>query len=102
MAKAEWGTKRICQHCGKPFYDMKKKQPACPACKTPFDIEGTIKYRSHRYSEKKYVIKKEDYAPDDIETSSDIDDDALIEDVEELADESVDEVLTKPGDKVDN
>ena len=101
MAKAEWGTKRICQHCGKPFYDMKKKQPLCPSCKTPFDIEGTIKGRSSKYSEKRYVIKKEDDVVDDIVDRSDIDD-ALIEDVEELADESMDEVLTKNSDNDDN
>ena len=93
MAKSEWGIKRTCQNCGKPFYDMKKKQPLCPSCKAPFDLEVTIKSRSSKYTEKKYVIKKEDDVVDDIVT-----DDALIEDVEELADESMDEVLTKNND----
>jgi len=100
MAKAEWGTKRICQHCGKPFYDMKKKQPVCPLCKTSFNIEEAVKGRSGRYVDRRYTFKKEDYAPDEIETSPDIvDEDALIEDAEELADEAMEDVLTKTGDE---
>ena len=97
MAKTEWGTKRICQNCRKPFYDMKKKQPVCPACNTPFNLEGSLKGRHGKYTDKRYVIKKEYDAVDDIVANSDIDS-ALIEDVEELADESMDEVLTKNSD----
>ena len=37
MAKAEWGTKRICTECGARYYDMRKEPPTCPKCGTVFE-----------------------------------------------------------------
>lgn len=37
MAKPEWGTKRTCQSCGVPFYDLKKKNIECPKCGAAFN-----------------------------------------------------------------
>ena len=36
MAKAKWGTKRICQECGAKFYDMCRAQIICPKCHAVF------------------------------------------------------------------
>ncbi|MCZ6610972.1 MAG: TIGR02300 family protein [Alphaproteobacteria bacterium] len=38
MAKAEWGTKHICQECGAKFYDMRRAKIICPKCHTVFQI----------------------------------------------------------------
>lgn len=40
MAKPEWGTKRTCQSCGAPFYDLNKKPIVCPKCGANYDIES--------------------------------------------------------------
>ena len=37
MAKPECGTKRTCQSCGVPFYDLKKKNIECPKCGAAFN-----------------------------------------------------------------
>ncbi len=38
MAKAEWGTKHICQECGAKFYDMRRTKIICPKCHAVFQI----------------------------------------------------------------
>ncbi|NDC57169.1 MAG: TIGR02300 family protein, partial [Alphaproteobacteria bacterium] len=45
MAKAEWGTKRVCPACGARYYDMKKKEPKCPSCGAAYDPEALLKSR---------------------------------------------------------
>jgi len=37
VAKPEWGTKRICLHCGARFYDLHRDPIVCPACGTAHD-----------------------------------------------------------------
>jgi uncharacterized protein (TIGR02300 family) len=37
VTKPEWGKKRICQSCGAPFYDLKRKTITCPRCGAAFD-----------------------------------------------------------------
>jgi len=48
VAKAEWGLKRVCQHCGTRYYDMKKRQPKCPSCGAVFDPEELARSRRGR------------------------------------------------------
>lgn len=43
MTKPEWGKKRTCQSCGKPFYDLKRKTVACPKCGAPYDPVQPVK-----------------------------------------------------------
>jgi len=38
VAKAEWGTKHICQECGAKFYDMRRTKIICPKCHAVFQI----------------------------------------------------------------
>ena len=40
MAKAEWGTKRVCLSCSARFYDMMRDPIVCPECETVFDPTG--------------------------------------------------------------
>ncbi len=37
MAKPELGSKRKCQECSVPFYDLNKKQIECPKCGAAFN-----------------------------------------------------------------
>lgn len=93
MSKAEWGTKRVCPNCGKLYYDMKKNPPVCPACKTAFDAENLMRARRGRNVEKKPAAKDvADEVINDIPVAA-APDDSVIEDAEELADETVDEVV---------
>lgn len=48
VAKAEWGTKRICPNCGARYYDMRKDPPVCPSCSTEFDPEALLRSRRAR------------------------------------------------------
>ncbi len=93
MAKAEWGQKRICPGCGKPYYDMKKNPPVCPACKTQFDPETLVRAKRGRSAEKKVATKDTaEEVIDGLPVTTEAED-AVIEDAEELADEAVEEVV---------
>ena len=50
MAKAEWGTKRICPSCGARYYDLGKAlgDIVCPKCSTQYDPEAFLKTRRAR------------------------------------------------------
>ena len=92
MAKAEWGLKRLCPGCGARYYDMRKNPPVCPTCKTPFDPENLLRARRGRTADKKTAKPEENI--DDIATASDGDnEDAIIEDAEELSDDPVEDVV---------
>ena len=45
MANSEWGTKRTCQSCGDPFYDLNKKNIECPKCGAAFTPAPPAKSR---------------------------------------------------------
>ena len=90
MAKAEWGTKRICPSCGARYYDMKKKTPVCPSCNTAYDAELVMKSRRGRVAAAKPAAEPvpEDVIDDVLPDAGGGDaDDALIEDAEELSDD---------------
>jgi uncharacterized protein (TIGR02300 family) len=36
MTKPEFGTKRLCAHCGVKFFDLNRSPPTCPKCETAF------------------------------------------------------------------
>ena len=77
------------------YYDMKKKPPVCPKCKTAFDPENLLRARRGRAIDKKAVAK--DVADDVIDglpiAEGDDAEDAVIEDAEELGDAVVEEVV---------
>lgn len=44
MTKEKRGTKRLCESCGKKFYDLGKDPEACPLCEAPFiDEKAKVK-----------------------------------------------------------
>ncbi len=48
VAKAEWGTKRLCPNCGTRYYDMRHDPIVCPRCGAAFDPEALLKTRRTR------------------------------------------------------
>lgn len=107
MAKPEWGTKRICQSCSAPFYDLRRDPIVCPKCEAVFDPEAILKSRKLKGAEpapapvKKEVKKPEDIleTEDDDEVSVAEDDDTVLEDASDLGDEDVIEVIDTTENK---
>lgn len=81
MAKAEWGSKRICPSCGARYYDLMKPlgEIVCPKCGTQFDPEAFLKTRRARVAA---VPEKEVEAavPDEVEVEVEHDDVEAVED----------------------
>ncbi len=101
MAKAEWGTKRVCPKCSAKFYDLKKKPATCPACAHSFDPEAPVKKAAKPKAAEKPAPKVEqpevvDDEPatglpeiEDLEIIDDMDDLDEVEEVEDIKEHSV-------------
>jgi uncharacterized protein (TIGR02300 family) len=110
VAKPEWGTKRICPNCGARYYDLRKDPPVCPSCGTAFDPEALLKSRRARPAPVEEVVRKAPAAVEDEETldrdeteTEDTDEDVEVEDIEEDAEEPVqeeDEVLIEDASEL--
>lgn len=106
MAKPEWGTKRICQSCSTPFYDLQRDPIVCPKCETVFDPEAVLKSRKLKGAEEAEAPKKEAADTEDkLEVDEDEtlldDDDDVLEDASDLEDEDVGSVIETGGDNDD-
>jgi uncharacterized protein (TIGR02300 family) len=107
VAKPEWGTKRICQSCSAPFYDLRRDPIVCPKCAAVFDPEAILKSRKLKGAEppaepvKKKIEDPEDIldAEDDDEVPAAGNDDTVLEDASDLGDEEVIEVIETSNDK---
>ena len=106
MPKEEWGTKRLCPHCGTRFYDLQKDPMTCPACGSEFAVESLTQGRGRSLVSEKTAMKDEDQDDDLIEDdlddddSGDLDDD-LLEDDDDDGDVSLDEIADVAGDDED-
>jgi uncharacterized protein (TIGR02300 family) len=105
LAKAELGTKRLCQSCGAKFYDLNRSPIVCPKCETVFDLETTQKKRpraakpSKPEPEKKAAKKPaevdsaaEDETDEEIGLDDEEEGDDYIEDTSELDDDDISDV----------
>ena len=105
MPKEEWGTKRLCPHCGTRFYDLQKDPMTCPACGSEFTVESLTQGRGRSLVSEKTAMKDEDQDDDLIEDdldeddSGDLDDDLLEDDDD--GDVSLDEIADVAGDDED-
>ena len=84
MAKPAWGTKRKCQSCGIPFYDLKKKNIECPVCNAAYNPAPQTRPRRPTPATPKSKEEKS-IVPDEME--SDGKDDFLETDTTELNDD---------------
>jgi len=109
VAKPEWGTKRICQSCGAPFYDLRRDPIVCPKCGTVFDPEAVLKSRRTRPQEEPAPPKPapakaevdELESEDEEEALESEDDDDVLEDANDLGDDDVAGVIDA-GDEDDD
>ncbi len=76
MPKDEWGTKRLCPHCGSRFYDLMRDPMTCPSCSHSFTAESLVAGRGRVMIADKASVKERDIGLDDIAEEADIDADA--------------------------
>lgn len=106
MPKEEWGTKRLCPHCGSRFYDLRADPLTCPACGTQFTLESLISGRGKALVAEKAAARDDDDQEDVIQDddldddSNDLDDDLLEEDDDD-GDVSLDEIADVADDEED-
>lgn len=106
MAKPEWGTKRICQSCSAPFYDLRRDPIKCPKCGAKFDPESVLKSRRPRSAEEpaaeKAKAKEEKPAAEEAVPKTGDEDAAVGDDADELLKEVAIEVDDKDADDDDD
>ncbi|WBU54627.1 TIGR02300 family protein [Paracoccus sp. SCSIO 75233] len=108
MPKEEWGTKRLCPHCGSRFYDLQNDPMTCPVCNTEFTLESLTSGRGRSLTSEKTASKDDDDQSDDLidddldddDDSGSVDDD-LLEDDDDDDDVSLDDIADVSGDDED-
>jgi len=90
VAKAEWGTKRTCQHCGARFYDLRRSPPTCPACGAAQAPEAPSRSSAAKAARKAAPGPSPMAADDGDDLDGDVGDDELIEDASELGEDEED------------
>ncbi|MFM2354293.1 MAG: hypothetical protein RLZZ528_29 [Pseudomonadota bacterium] len=73
MPKDEWGTKRLCPHCGSRFYDLQRDPMTCPECSHSFTADSLIAGRGRAMIAEKVAVKERDLDLDDLADEADID-----------------------------
>ncbi len=106
MPKEEWGTKRLCPHCGSRFYDLQKDPMTCPVCGSEFTVDSLTLGRGRSLVSEKTAMKDDDQDDDLIDDDLDADDggdldDDLLEDDDDDGDVSLDEIADVAGDDED-
>ncbi|AXC48405.1 TIGR02300 family protein [Paracoccus suum] len=109
MPKEEWGTKRMCPHCGSRFYDLQADPMTCPVCSETFTAESLVAGRGRAIVREKAAAVDTSDDDDVIETDSELDaneaeadlDDDLLEDDDD-GDVSLDEIADVPADEDEN
>lgn len=91
MAKAEWGTKRVCLNCSARFYDMLRDPIVCPSCETVVDPAPNLKPRRSRPAAKAAAVEKKPPAVeenDDLEVETEAEVDVEV-DIDKIDDEDL-------------
>jgi len=109
VAKPEWGTKRICQSCSAPFYDLQRDPIICPKCNAIFDPEAVLKSRKMRgiveeVAEKpkpKIEAEEIELEDEDEEVAADEEDDDILEDASDLGDDDMSDVIDAADEEDD-
>lgn len=127
MTNPEWGTKHTCQSCGVKYYDLNRNPIACPKCGTAFNPDALLRSRRSRpaapvkaaaaavASQAPEVDAEADGDEEDLKVAAldgdakleepaedDDEDDELIEDTSELAEDDVGVEVTIGDDDDDD
>lgn len=100
MAKPEWGTKHLCEHCGAKFYDMLRDPVTCPKCDTKVSASSRprrgkvappkpepAKRPAEVVADEALAVEEDDILNDDDE--EDVEDDALLDDEDEYGTDDI-------------
>jgi uncharacterized protein (TIGR02300 family) len=97
MVKPELGSKRICVSCSTRFYDLSKSPAVCPKCGTEQPVEQPKMRRGGNVAElrkPKKVVAVEDADTDvEAEAADDEAEDGVLEDTSDLDDDAIGEEL---------
>ena len=93
MAKAEWGLKRICPHCGAHFYDMRRSPITCPKCATVYDPAAQVRARRQAREEPAKPAPPPKAAPKPVVAEDEIPIGDVDEEAEAAEEEEEDEAL---------
>lgn len=109
VAKAEWGSKRICPSCGARYYDLTKPlgEIVCPKCGTQFDPGAFLKTRRARVAavpEKEVVAVVPDEAEVEVEEAEPVEEGEVVAegDAEEEEEEELIEDASELGEDEDD
>ncbi|MEI4472565.1 TIGR02300 family protein [Frigidibacter sp. MR17.24] len=108
MPKEEWGTKRLCPHCGSRFYDLQRDPMTCPECGHGFTADSLVASRGRSMIADTKTAARTTAEPDiddlgnddsidDDSNDVDLDDDLLEEDDDENV--SLDDLADVSGDE---
>lgn len=95
MSESSWGLKRQCPKCSVWFYDFSKDPIMCPGCEGSFTATDFMKLKLSK-SEYTAPIKKKEKIEDFTETVDLDNKELVIEDTEELSD-NTDIKVNKPN-----
>lgn len=94
MPQQDLGLRRLCQECQTRFYDLKRKPPVCPKCNATFEAAPLLKGKKGKTMSPKEVtpiIPAFDSLEElefDVDEPDSVDEDVLIEDADDLGDDT--------------
>jgi uncharacterized protein (TIGR02300 family) len=103
--------KRICPNCGTRYYDFQKEPPACPVCATVYDPEALLKSRRSKAlpvddtpkpRKKAAAAVVEDVLADPAEVGPDLEDEEIEGEAAETETVEDDDALLDDGDDLDD
>jgi len=97
MAKAEWGTKRICPTTGKRFYDLNKTPITSPYTGEVVDIESMRRKMATTGIARAAAAKHDEVLVDEVDGDDDLLDAGPVEDTEvddELLEDDADDTVS--------
>jgi uncharacterized protein (TIGR02300 family) len=97
VAKAEWGTKRLCTSCGARFYDLRRDPIVCPSCGAVYNPELVARPRRARpavtaaakgaaalaVDDEVSVVEDAEVDVEEVEEDGDLEGDEAVEETEE-------------------
>jgi len=101
VADKDYGNKLTCQDCGVRFYDLKKKNPACPKCGAE-PPQSKPKVRRAPPPPEAVPVKSKDEAASEVDKNVKIDDQADDTLIEEDSDDTGNDAVAAGIETVDD
>ena len=93
VPQQDLGLRRLCQECQTRFYDLKRKPPVCPKCNATFEAIPLLKSKRGKTAVKESTPIAPVFDPleeleFDVGEPDSVDEDVLIEDADDLGDDT--------------